>query len=245
MSRGLPDDANVKGYGDVSKADDMSELAIRLGSSLAYDRRGSVLYIDAFKHGAESWTVERATVAEQPTLSADYTIVDGAALLLATTGAAIQEVEGYKDLPLFTDAVYGIFAMVSLAAGTPYLYLRGQVYDGTNVWDYAVRISAGSATLEYRDGDGAWQTLSTSINSFSNEASFHALGIVFDIENDSWVQVTLDGVTYDLTDLSGHDVLNGTAPRLRVSVSVTSDGSTAATGIIDSIGLVQNPTIAD
>ncbi len=241
--RGLPDDANVQGYGDVNKADAMSELAIRLGASFAYSKRPSILYLDTFKSGAESWTVERASVEEQPTLSADFTIVDGAALLLATASAASQSVVGFKDLPLFQDAQYGLYAMVSLSAGSPYLYVTANVYDGTKVWDYSIRISAGSATLEYRDADGAWQTLSTSVNSFSNNGAFHAVGIVFDAEVDEYVQVVLDGVAYGLTDAGGHGVLNGTAPRLQVYFQVNSDGSTAATGVIDSVGLVQHPRL--
>ena len=245
MVRGLPDDANVMGYGDMQRSDDITELAARLGSPLTYERRGNVLYSETFKHGASTWNVLRASVAENATLTGSYHITDGAGLLLETTLDTAQIVSGKRDLPLFSEGFYGLFIVASMRADTKYFQLAAEYYDGTKVWDYSIRLSSMYETLGYKGSAGAFVELTDELNFFSGRDNFHAIGIVFDTVTDEYTEITLDGVTYDMSDITTQGVINATAPLVRVDMWVESDSLNQATAVVDSVVLVQNPTVVN
>ncbi len=241
--RGLPDDANVQSFGDMQRSDDITELAARLGSPLTYERRGNVLYSDTFKHGASTWNVLRSTVAENPTLTGSFQITGGVALLLETQAGTAQIVSAKRNLPLFSEGVYGLFVMASMRADTKYFQVAAEYYDGTMVWDYSIRLSSMYETLGYKGSGGAFVELTDELNFFSGRDNFHTVGILFDTLQNSYNQIMLDGVTYDMTGLSTQGVVNGTAPLVRVDMWVESDSLNQATAVIDSVVLVQNPSV--
>lgn len=243
MSRGLPDDANVKGYGDMHRSDDVTELAARLGAPSSYERRGNVLYVTDFSKGAASWIAERSSVDEDLTLSGSYSIVGGVSLEIATTDEEAEIMQVYRDLPLFSDALYGVFSMVSIDPNTWRLFIRAYVYDGAVRKTYELEVSPLDSTIKYRDADGDFVTLDSSMNVIASVEHFHSLGVVFDTKDDVWSEITFDGVTYDVSDIAASSDPSETAPRLRISYEVISNGADQALSFLDSVVVAQNPTL--
>ncbi|KKN29054.1 hypothetical protein LCGC14_0848100 [marine sediment metagenome] len=241
MVRGLPDDANVQGYGDISGGDDQAALAVRLGTAAGYSKRPVILYLDDFSTGADSWTVERSSVEENATLTGDYTLTGGAALLFNPADDSSEFMTAEKTLAEFPDAIYGLFAMVGISPDNPNFRLQLVVYDGFHIRTYMLMVNATTQELLYKDSAGSSVVIGTGINSMSALGHFHALGVVVDLENDAYMQLTVDGVAYDLSGIATQAVLNGTAPRIVVSVYTKNDGSGVANAAVDSIGFVQNP----
>ncbi len=243
MARGLPDDANVLGYGNVYRSDDVTELAARLGSPLTYERRGNVLHSETFALGAATWTVERDGNPETSILSADYNIVGGAALLLANTSGSPELLVATRSLPLFSDARYGLFVMASMGTGTVAFQVAVVHYDGTHKWTYIVKLSSTLETLLYGIEGGSDVELTDVLDFFSGEANFHALALIVDTADNAWRQVTMDGTLYDLTGITPYKANSGTAPRMDLVFTVIPENSAGAGVVIDSVVLVQNPTV--
>ncbi len=243
MPRGLPDDANVMAYGNVYRSDDITELAARLGSPMTYERRGNVVYLTSFADGIASWIAERSSVDETPTLSGDYSIVGGVSLEIATTDEQAEIMQVYRDLPLFSDAHYGVFTMLSIAPKTWRVFIRAYVYDGSSRSTYELELSPLDTTLKYRDAAGDFVVLDAAMDVFATVEHFHSVGVVFDTTEDVWREITFDGVTYDVADIAASQDVSVLSPRLRISFEVISNGADRALAFLDSVAVAQNPTI--
>lgn len=242
MARGLPDDANVKGYGDIHRSDDITELAARLGSPLTYKRQGNVLYTDAFERGVGGWVITRDTVAEDATLSGSYNIVGGVGLVLANATGDQEIVKAERIMPMFSAGIYAVFVTVSLSTDAWAFQLTARHYDGSRKWDYMLDASASGETMTYGSNGGSTVTLTDQLDFFSGEENFHVIGLFFDTKKNEYVQVTVDGTVYDLAGVVPNSGASDTAPQLDLWIHIESTTEVDATAIIDSVVLVQNPT---
>jgi len=242
MARGLPDDANVKGYGDIHRSDDITELAARLGSPMTYKRQGNVLYTDAFDRGVGGWVITRDTVAEDATLSGSYNIVGGVGLVLANATGDQEIVKAERIMPMFSPEIYAVFITVSLSTDAWAFQITARHYDGARKWDYTLDASASGETMTYGSTEGETVSLIDQLGFFSGEDNFHVIGLFFDTEKNEYVQVTMDGAVYDLGGVIPNSGVSFTAPQLDLWIQVESTTEVDAVAIIDSVVLVQNPT---
>ena len=243
MVRGLPDDANVLNYGDMQRSDDITELAARLGSPLTYERRGNVLYVDDFSQGAGPWAVTRGLTPETPTLTGDYHLTGGAAWKLANTPGVGETLFGVRHLPLFSEGIYGVFFLVGVTATGNKIQLQAIHYDGVNRWNYVITLYPTQKKLYYAPTSGVETLLSDTMDVFNGVEVYHAVGILFDTDANQWVQVKVDNNVYDLSGIGAEATADSTPPKLRLAVLVVSTSSLDTTILVDSVALVQNPTV--
>jgi len=245
MVHGMPDEAHVKSYTDITRTDDISELAARLGSPQTYERRGNVLYVDDFSHGANTWTVTRGLGTENATLSGTYNLVGGAALLLQNTQGVGETVYAVRYLPLFSDAIYGLFFMLSINTAGNKIQCQALHFGDTTRWNYVITLYPNEKTLYYTPSGGTPSLLTDNLDIFNGSEIFHLVGIIFDTIKHEWVQVIIDNVVYDVSGIEPTSIPNSIPPHFRFGIVSISTSELDTTTIVDSIVLTQNPTLVN
>jgi len=226
----------------MQRSDDITELAARLGSPLTYERRGNVLHSETFALGAANWIVERDATPETPTLTASYHVTGGAAMALANSSGNPELLVATRSIPMFSEAVYGLFLVASMGTGTVAFQVSMVHYDGAKKWTYIVKLSATLETLLYGIEGGSDVELIDTLNFFAGEKHFHTVSVLVDVEENEWVEIRIDGASYDVSGVTPYVGNDATAPRLDLAITVIPEDYAGNGVMVDSVVLVQNPT---
>lgn len=199
MPHGYPDWSGIKR--DVVQAMplDLAELAARLGAQILYDRRGSVVYFDGFEHGIASWGKLTVGTGAEVELSSEQALSSGLSveLVAGTDGQRYAGLDRY--LPFPAEGKMGLEISFTLDPETDYLLFALRWYDGTDVRLWVVKYDLANTTLSCGGGDGGHTTLNSSLSLRVRDNLFHTLKFVMDMEEESFVRVMVDALSYTPT----------------------------------------------
>jgi len=71
MPRGYPDWGRIRKEVGIAAIGDLGELAVRLGASVVWDRRGDVVLVDSFDLGLAPWDISNLTLTASHELSCE------------------------------------------------------------------------------------------------------------------------------------------------------------------------------
>ncbi|GAI10548.1 unnamed protein product, partial [marine sediment metagenome] len=166
--------------------DDLSELAVRLGSEVFFDRRGDVVFMDSFKDGLGKWHAVGEGDGNKQEITAAVVRTGGYSVKL--TGGSSDpwnslinasfpypvlskwgfEVHFYIDTPI--DKIE--FSLTKCEEGT------GQI--GKIKYDYA------NEKLQYQAGEDDYQNIETSFKLYRYRYLFNVIKLVLDLENNKY-----------------------------------------------------------
>ncbi len=199
-----------------------AELAVRLGSPVAYDRRGQVVVAENFEAGWARWRPNTggagAAVEITPTTAAS----GGYSLKLTGGSDGIRKAGIDRFVSAWPAGRMGL--EFSFALPGPWDSLNGVMIldDGSNIHTMYVKFTYSTGNLEIYDESLGWVIVGTGQALGINLRWFNTLKIVANIDTLKFVRLMYN---QQEIDISAYDVLTGpggTAPRIDVQINFNS-----------------------
>lgn len=215
-----PDGYKYQPYSSRHVLGDLAELAVRLGSPVAFDRRGTVIWYDTVAYGETPWTTSGAGTG-----NASKVITGGGHfgpyLIEMTAGSdGEQWRQMWHPLPLVEINKWGLAVSFALTNDFDYVSFSLNRYDGTNRYQGRIKIVNTGFKLQYRDSDGNEQDIATISDPVWAYHTFHWLKFVIDAENLKYERVIYNGTEYDLSAYDLYSNASSDTPKMTPYITV-------------------------
>lgn len=223
MSHGAPDYFGTNSQSFMHRVADLAELAARLGSSVTFDRRGNVLYVDSFDSGLSGWEETHTAGTGWVGPIAEPTHFGGVAIGAEYTPVADAYGLIYRYVALPSMTRYGFEVAFQPALNNRYLEQLFYHYDGVRVHFYGFRWYQQTGELKVMNAAGAWQTVTTIAPLIFFGYPWYIVKLVVDLDTGKYVRGMLNAITYDLSAYSALAVASDTTPVLYLSLKTVND----------------------
>ena len=237
MARGAPDDSNVLSGETVYRLDDMGELAARLGSPVAYNRAGLVLFMDTFEDGLAAWTQASPGLGGHVWPANTKSWQGGLAAELISGTGAMAHASIAKYQPPIAPTNIGTHAVFALDAALHMFEVQVTVGDGVNRYYFFIRYDPPPGLLSYRTGLVAYTQFAICGTLFSDANNWHNLKLVVDSSLYQHVRFYLDNIEYSMAGMVPYFDNVAHRPFTEVCIKVWGDGFVSTTFYIDNVVL--------
>jgi len=202
MARGAPDDSNVLSSENLYRLDDLSELAVRLGSIVDYHRSGNVVLMDDFGSGIGGWYKHWAGAGvEIHGVNSESRSANLAARLYS--GPAGGNKAGIiKYLPPLAVGKVGICLAFRLNSFVDKLEIRLDHYTLGQLYRYIVAYHPDTENLTYLDAAGDEVPFADVGELRAFAFVFHVVKIVLDLSAQTYHFTNLNRVEYSMVGLA-------------------------------------------
>ncbi len=218
MAHGTPDYGRTNATRTTFQTMDVGELAVRLGSPIAFDRRGDVIWWDDFECSLNKWTTGGAGAGSAVAISAVRARNGGNSALLTAGSTAPATASIVHDMAYPVLSKLGFEVSFTLDTTTKSVYFQMQIEDGAKSSIYRVKLYATTNTLVYLNAAGGETTIAVLPTLAALPTLFHTLKMVVDSANKQYVRVILDSNSYPLTGIGARVFNNVAAPELRLGI---------------------------
>lgn len=196
---GAPDWAKYRPSSATFPVQDLAELAVRLGSPVAFDRRGDVILLDSFEFGFPGWIAtlptEEASVAITPTTAWH----GGYSIKLTTRPVFYSFTQIERFIPYPHISRIGYEYAFSFDEDVNTIWSRIAVYTGTVRHSAAFKYLPQTQELQIYTKAQVWVPVKTNVVLDADPRHFHRLKIVIDLTTETWVRLLLDDIYLDLS----------------------------------------------
>ncbi len=200
MSHGAPDYSNVLRSGLVFRLDDLSELAVRLGSLNVYDRRGDAIWFYDFSHGIEAFIDTALGAVSEYSLSTFLYEKPPFSCKLVCGTAENDYIQVTREVGVPQNPKMGFNTAFYASSGVEYFVLNLNHYDGTNKLSGSVQFNINDETIAILDENGDYQVIATDIGDINVTFFFSHIKLVCDFVNGTYGRVMIDGAVYDVSN---------------------------------------------
>lgn len=240
MPHGTPDWGHTGPKETTFGLDDLGEHAVRLGSPVAWDRRGDVIWATIFAEGPSEVYLHPKDAASNVALWAGETRQGAFCILLqpgplATDWAAVE-----KYLPLPVISGWGF--EFSFSSFETVASVQGEI----NAWDAGAEFNAGirvdlvNDDLLYLDNTGTYVWFANTQPFSPIYNVYHVLKFVIDHLSQTYVRVIYNGHVYPLPGIAYDHVGGGAAELLHTRVRAYQGVREAYHCFVDSLIVTQN-----
>ena len=187
----------------VYTLDELSELAVRLGSIDFFDRRGDVLFLDDFSSGLSKWYAVGSGTGNKQLVTPE----------IARSGGYSIKLIGGKTTPWYsfmrTCFPYPVLSRIGYELHFCYTHLFDKLIfelkqdDADYSYEGAIQFDRTNNKLQYKDLNGDYQDIVTSFRLLDRANLFHVFKLVCNPETHKYHRLILNDTTYDL---SAHDL---------------------------------------
>ena len=238
--RGAPDDSNVLSRESLYRLDDLSELAVRLGSPIVFQRSGTVRLQDVFDTGLQKVTGHSLDAGVTRYLSNDRSISEGVSLCIDCPMLALRSGKINYTTPNFPDTLRGMSWGFSAVLNQGLIEARVLRYTGTRVHTYKVQYDMSNRDLSVWDGDDGWAVVSDNIYLMPAGRQFATFKVVFNASSKGYIRLWVNNHEYDLTDYAAEEGGSGIVPQTVHSLYTENPGIVDNWYYLDNIVLTDN-----
>ena len=238
MARGQPDFGAYAATAKLAGMSDMAELAVRLGSLVAFDRRGRVVILDDFEAPVLKWYALGA--------SGGAAILDGTypqsgsqdcKLSVAnSSGSTITMSKGFNLLP---SKRLGIEISFCRPRTDMYFTFSIDRDDGTNRYLATIRVDPNGRALAYKITTGTYTEFATSLLMYNYAFFFHHLKLVADFDTNNYARCIYAGIEYDLSSYGLEVTASSGYPHCRAKLELFHRAQAAIDLYVDDFILTQ------
>lgn len=239
MPHGAPDDSNVVRTGPPYILEDMAELAVRLGSVHAYDRRGFIMYMETFQKGLCGWTTNPQGTGSSVNLVAGASVSPPYSVRLTGGSDGNQSALISRAYPFPLLSIHGLEVAFSLSAQVDRFQVELNVTTEGSQYRAVIEYDHTNTQLEYVDSAGAWQVLDADLELFVGDDTFQALKLVVDMENGKYVRLLLNQTVYSLSGIGLLEAVSILEDHLGAVLTVYSNAGQNGYVHVDNIILTQ------
>jgi hypothetical protein len=195
---------NIAQAGKGYTSSDVAELAVRMGSSDVYDRRGNVIFIDDFSNGVDNYVYTLgAGAGSAREWRANIYERSGFCLRLyggLGTGSGFSRQWNTNNPGKVGVEISG----AAPAAGAPAtLAVTNYFFDGANFHLMGLVYDPYADELSIWDPAGALQVIETGLAVLGAADSFSTIKLVTDFENDQYVRLLINQREINLSQYKG------------------------------------------
>lgn len=243
MAHGTPDFWGAAPKGTTYGLADMSELAVRLGSFVNYDRRGDVIWADGFDQGGAGYLVTGSGVGTNVYLSCSQ-VNHGGLCLVLKTGAAegtMSQVEKAMRYPVLG----GVGLEISFVPDTKTaLVLLGiLLYDGANQTGYTVGYDHATGKINVYDHLGAATLIGTPGLLRDTYSTYSQFKMVINCLTGKYMRAMINEHTYDASACGGDVIGSGTIKSMVIYSMVTCGSGGYSEVRVDNMIVTQNEPV--
>lgn len=179
--------------------EDLSELAVRLGSPVTYDRRGEVIWFDDCRYGLAPWRVGEVGDDAEVSVVVDQTDASPYAIKLTGGSSEGNTVAIYKDYTKEVLNRVGVeFSFIALSI-FDLIYLNILAKDGELTQWGQVRLTYSTGTWAYIDNNSKYQDIASPGIVVGSWEFYHRIKLVIDLPENKYVRFQYDNNEYDLS----------------------------------------------
>ena len=225
---------------DIYTLDDMGELGVRLGSPMAYDRYGNVLFMETFDSGLGAWIVEENGANAEVVISSTKSYHGRVACFMDSGVNPAPWARVGKFFPPVTDQRIGLQTCFDLMDATHHIFFEIGTYDGVKNRLYGIRYDHSLGTLAYAYPAADWTVFATPGKLNEAEGNFHHIKLIVDTVTKTYVRVLIDKTLYSLSGLTGWVANSDVKPTFYVRVRAWGDGANSTETYIDNLIVTTN-----
>lgn len=199
---------------------DLGEHAVRVGSPITFDRRGTVIWYDTVQYGLTPWTESGSG-----TNSSSKLILGGGHFgpyLVEMTADSDGERwrQMWHPMPLIEINKWGLVVSFAVTDDFDYLSFSLNRYDGTYRYQGRIKVVFDPPKLQYRGSDGDDHDIETIPNPVWAYHTFHWIKFVADYETLEYVRVIYNGVEYPLPGIAIYKSDSDDIPKMTPYITV-------------------------
>ena len=187
----------------------LTELGARLGSPIAYERRGQVIVLENFDQGVDDW-LWSATTATSYIKAATASVVHGgySAYMFrgAGTGGYCQLGRRFDIAPATT---VGYSAWYRMYNAPDYIIFYLLVDDGTNTHQGSLLIDTATDLIYNRNSGGGYDLITVYPCTPPSEKHFRFIKFTLDLSADTYGYAIINGAEHDLSSESCQTGISG------------------------------------
>jgi len=238
-------------YGNV----DNGELAVRLGASSRFDRRGQTIWLDDFEAAILRWESTLASPNTTCALSNVRALAGEQSMKLVTGDEANNWCRITRNLAYPVLSKIGFEISNTYAGYIDRIAWEIKLWTGTRLYIAEVEWENSTNSLFYKSATddanqfpvGTTTEFATDVDFFSTTGGFNTCKLVVDFTTGRYVRFIHNDVTYDMSDLFYLDEAEAiTPPNMHVRVCLDGGdvgGATIATVYYDNAIVTQNEDI--
>jgi len=207
-------------WGDVIKVGN-AEMAARLGSPVAYDWRGKVVWLTDFRSGLGGMKSSASGVGASVTLDPTHFVSGGysAKIVGGSSGTLESYLAASIDVP--PTARIGLYARWCSDSYFDFLDLLMEITDGTRFYEATLRYDKDAAKLYYLDDEQAFQLLVDQAF-ITDDSAWHGLKLVVDIGASTYSRCLAGNSEHDMSELAMRSLTSGASQSLFCGVQIHS-----------------------
>ena len=240
MSHGAKDYSNIANVGNLYRLDDLAELAVRLGSPIAYDRRGQLQWVYSFDDGLTPVLPVLSGANSKLTLSTGM-YVHGIFSCTMWPGNVAGNYAGFAySVPPSNDKIMSAFAHFRVVGAAAHYYHHLIHYTSTGYYYAHMYFDFANDTVFVSTLEDGYYDLQYSIADIASASYLAFVKIVCDLNTHKIVRAQINGDGFDLhtKSMTPHAFTVRGGVQLWEQVA-TSDGSSVY-AVVDTVGIMTN-----
>lgn len=181
---------------------DLSELAVRLGSPVTFDRTGNVLYYDCFESGLTNWEHNSYPAGAYAVPTARFCAIRPYAVKLATTDDSGSYSGIKRGLPFPYVSRMGFEFHIKQTAAIKRFLTQLTFYTGTYAYYLQLTLHEEDDQVLLQDGDSVDHEICGYDFSTVLYSPFHVIKLVFDLTTELHIRLTIDDIDYDVSSIT-------------------------------------------
>ena len=217
-----------------------AELAVRLDSTVNFDRLGNVLWKDDFEGSNLNWTVSSTGGAGTAALDTAEVLNGLKSCKVVTPGGNQNNTAIQKGFAYPRSSQIGVEVSFMPDSDLLWIELRVYVYDGAEIYQAFFRVYTKETYVSLFVHDLNWVNLTPSNEVYIGGKSWHKMKMVIDYVDKTNVRVLYDNQVYDTSAYTLRHYVSGSNPHIWVEVVCVCDSGGASTTYLDNFVLTQN-----
>lgn len=180
----------------------MSELAVRLGSPVTFDRSGNVLFQECFEGGLANWEHNSYPSGANAVPTARFHSIKPYAIKLHTTTDDNSYSGIKRGLPFPYLSRMGFEFHYKQIAAINNLFIRLYFYTGTKVYTVTLELKQNDDEIVLTGHPNIPNVICNYKLSQVNYAPFHVFKIVFDLSTGYHYRMVIDDLDYNISSIT-------------------------------------------
>ena len=240
MVHTLPDYTTKYKMSTIFGQIDTGELAARLGSPSARDRRGNVIWYDTFENINNSYHFSKGGADSTYAVSTDYSYMGGHSMRLTAGDTTDDYFYLWKLLPQTIDTRIGVEAHLFIDMDDAEIEFGFGGWSGTNSYDARVKYRTSTNAISYYNSAGGYTALDTREIDVDIYRLWSHFKLVYDWSTKKYIRFILSGEEYDLSGISAYSSASVADPMFGAVIGIMVKGDTTTNLYVDDLIITQN-----
>lgn len=198
MSHGTKPYGHAAAQSIIYGVQDMSELAVRLGSFDTFDRLGNVFWMDGFGSGLNKWNLSSSDANSGVRLTTLYCKNGAFSARLYTSATAAFWASMTHYLAWQVASKVGLEVSFTNQPVDVYIQFIWYAYYTPSREYYTIRYNTATGDLQYFGNDFLWHTFATGVHFYGRDYHFNTIKLIVDLTTRRYVRVKANDAIYDL-----------------------------------------------